>query len=165
MECSRLYNLLVDKLQNADAELERYRTLTDSLEVIFSLCYFSHSSPFLRSFHDRIAKILHLYTLFGSILKLLFQADRPHVMRREKELNLKAESSDAARKVVDNPESRIQELELQLQRCMLERNELEIRMEEAIQDSGKKNLRSMFFLDLWDCGDLTGESCIREEGY
>ncbi|XP_021891145.1 E3 ubiquitin-protein ligase BRE1-like 2 isoform X2 [Carica papaya] len=103
VECSRLYNLLVDKLQNADAELERYRTLTDSLE-----------------------------------------ADRPHVMRREKELNLKAESSDAARKVVDNPESRIQELELQLQRCMLERNELEIRMEEAIQDSGRKDIKTEF---------------------
>ena len=58
-------------------------------------------------------------------------------MRREKELNTKAESADAARNTIDNADSRIEELELQLQKCIIERNDIEIKMEEAIQDAGK----------------------------
>ena len=58
-------------------------------------------------------------------------------MRRDKELNAKIESADAARNAVDNVDSRIEELELQLQKYMAEKNDLEVKMEEAIQDSGK----------------------------
>lgn len=58
-------------------------------------------------------------------------------MRREKELNIKAETADAARNTINHADSRIEELELQLQKCIIERNDLEIKMEEAIQDAGK----------------------------
>lgn len=43
---------------------------------------------------------------------------------------------DAAKKAVDNSESRIEELEHRMHRYIIEKNELEIKMEEAIQDSG-----------------------------
>lgn len=72
------------------------------------------------------------------------QTDRFLVMRREKELNLKAESADAARNIIDNADSRIEELELQLQKCIIERNDLEIKMEEAIQDAGRNDIKAEF---------------------
>ncbi|XP_057956407.1 E3 ubiquitin-protein ligase BRE1-like 2 isoform X2 [Malania oleifera] len=100
---SRPYTLLNDQLQHWNAEVERYKALTDSLQV-----------------------------------------DRSNVMQREKELNLKEESVDAARNAIDNTKLRIQELELQLQKCILEKNDLEIKMEETVQDSGRKDIMGEF---------------------
>ncbi|KAL6200759.1 hypothetical protein ACLB2K_030540 [Fragaria x ananassa] len=99
---SRLYTMLNDQLQHWNAEVERYKALTGSL-----------------------------------------QADRAVVMRREKELYLKAESAEAVRTMNEN-DSRIEELELQLQKCLIEKNDLEISMEEAVQNSGRKDITSEF---------------------
>ncbi|XP_050368274.1 E3 ubiquitin-protein ligase BRE1-like 2 [Argentina anserina] len=95
---SRLYTMLNDQFQHWNAEVERYKALTSSL-----------------------------------------QADRAVVMRREKELNLKVESAEAVRTLNEN-DSRIEELEQQLKKCLIERNDLEISMEEAVQDSGRKDI-------------------------
>ncbi|GLU19552.1 hypothetical protein SLE2022_357980 [Rubroshorea leprosula] len=100
---SRLYTLLNDQLQHWNAEMERYKALTDAL-----------------------------------------QADRSLVMRREKELNVKAELADAARNTIHNSDSRVEELETQLQKCIMERNDLEIKMEEAIQDAGRNDIKAEF---------------------
>ncbi|XP_062172498.1 E3 ubiquitin-protein ligase BRE1-like 2 isoform X2 [Alnus glutinosa] len=72
------------------------------------------------------------------------QADRPLVMRREKEVVSKLESADAVRNAIDNAESRIEELELQLQKCVIDKNDLEIKMEEALQDAGRNDIKSEF---------------------
>nr|XP_023874866.1 E3 ubiquitin-protein ligase BRE1-like 2 isoform X3 [Quercus suber] len=72
------------------------------------------------------------------------QAERPLIMRREKEVSVKLESADALRNAIDNAESRIGELELQLQKRIDEKNELEIKMEEAVQDAGRKDIKSEF---------------------
>ncbi len=58
-------------------------------------------------------------------------------MRREKEVVAKLESADDVRNSIDNAESRIEELELQLQKCVIDKNDLEIKMEEALQDAGQ----------------------------
>ncbi|KAG2675137.1 hypothetical protein I3760_13G171400 [Carya illinoinensis] len=100
---SRLYSLRNDQLQHWNAEVERYKVLTDSL-----------------------------------------QADRPLFMRREKEVIAKLESANAVRNAIDNAESRIEELEHQLQKCVIEKNDLEIKMEEALQDAGRKDIKSEF---------------------
>lgn len=57
-------------------------------------------------------------------------------MRREKELNGKAEAVDVAKTGISNAESKIAELEQKLQNCVTENNELEIKMEETLEDSG-----------------------------
>lgn len=57
-------------------------------------------------------------------------------MRKEKEIVLKAESVETARKMVDNSQLKIEELEHQLQKAMVEKNEVELKVEEAMQDSG-----------------------------
>ncbi|KAL3615914.1 hypothetical protein CASFOL_040208 [Castilleja foliolosa] len=72
------------------------------------------------------------------------QAERPFVMRREKELIVKTESIDAARNTIDNSKSKVEELQNQLERCVIEKNEMEIKMEEAMQDSGRKDVKEEF---------------------
>ncbi|KAK7397003.1 hypothetical protein VNO78_18167 [Psophocarpus tetragonolobus] len=72
------------------------------------------------------------------------QAGSVHVIKWENELNLKLESADTARQVLDNSDPRIDELELQLQKCIVEKNDLEIKMEEAKQDTGREDIKSEF---------------------
>ncbi|KAK7372587.1 hypothetical protein VNO80_05972 [Phaseolus coccineus] len=72
------------------------------------------------------------------------QAGSVHIAKWENELNLKLESADSARQVLDNSDHRIEELELQLQKCIIEKNDLEIKMEEAKQDTGRKDIKSEF---------------------
>lgn len=57
-------------------------------------------------------------------------------MRREKDLIAKAESMDLARSAIGSSESKVEELQNQLQSIVIVKNELEIKMEEAVQDSG-----------------------------
>lgn len=52
-------------------------------------------------------------------------------------MTVRSESADAARNTIDDSESRIEQLEHQLQKCIIEKNDLEMKMEEAVQDSGK----------------------------
>uniref|UniRef100_A0A7N0UH04 E3 ubiquitin protein ligase n=1 Tax=Kalanchoe fedtschenkoi TaxID=63787 RepID=A0A7N0UH04_KALFE len=100
---SRPYNVLKDQLQHWNAEGERYKGLTESL-----------------------------------------QADRSNVIRRDKELKAKAEAADVARSSMDCVESKLGELKLQLKNHINENNELEIKIEEAVQDSGRKDIKAEF---------------------
>lgn len=69
------------------------------------------------------------------------QTDRNHQLRREKELIAKAETAEVVRNSINNYDTRIDELELQIQKLMAERNDLEIKLEEALQDSGRKDIK------------------------
>ncbi|KAK1301595.1 E3 ubiquitin-protein ligase BRE1-like 2 [Acorus calamus] len=69
------------------------------------------------------------------------QFDRNYTLRREKDLNAKADSADAVKTALNSAEARIKELELQLQKCIIERNDLEIKAVEAEQDSGRKDIK------------------------
>ncbi|KAK6141284.1 hypothetical protein DH2020_024968 [Rehmannia glutinosa] len=100
---SRPYSLVNDQFQHWNAEAERYKMLTESL-----------------------------------------QAERPFIIRREKDLIAKTESIDAARNAIDSSDSKVKELQNQLQTCVIEKNEMEIKMEEAMQDSGRKDVKEEF---------------------
>ena len=66
----------------------------------------------------------------------MLQSDRSYLIRREKELELKKESADSAKASIDKAETRVEELELKFQNSIIEKNELEAKMDEAVQDSG-----------------------------
>ncbi|XP_024639849.1 E3 ubiquitin-protein ligase BRE1-like 2 isoform X2 [Medicago truncatula] len=100
---SRVYSLAKDQLQHWIAELDRFKSLTESL-----------------------------------------QASRTNIAKREKELNSKLESAVNARHIHDISDSRTDELKIQLQKCINERNDLEIKMEEAKQDIGRKDIKAEF---------------------
>ncbi|KAJ8635964.1 hypothetical protein MRB53_010231 [Persea americana] len=100
---SKPYSLLSDQLQRLNAELERYRGLSDSLQV-----------------------------------------ERNYVLRREKELSMKVESADSVRSAVGDAEVKIEELKLQLQKCIFDRNDLEVKLEEAEQDLGRQDIKAEF---------------------
>lgn len=72
------------------------------------------------------------------------QADKDSLLRREKEMNLKLESSEVSRRAAAVADARIAELELDLRECMTERNLFETRLEEALQESGRKDIISEF---------------------
>ncbi|XP_071712414.1 E3 ubiquitin-protein ligase BRE1-like 2 [Rutidosis leptorrhynchoides] len=72
------------------------------------------------------------------------QVDRSSVLRKEKELSTKTESIDALRNPVDNVDSTIEKLEEELLERINENNELEIKMEEAVQDSERKDIKAEF---------------------
>jgi len=57
--------------------------------------------------------------------------------RREKEVLLKAEAGEAARKANAIADARAAELETKLQECMADRDNLQFRLEEANQSSGR----------------------------
>lgn len=129
LQYAREYNATLSKqLQDVQNELK------DEKYVL--------SSRFYTLVNDQLlhfnAEVEHYKALTDSL-----QADRSFVIRREKELNAKLESADAARNAIDT-ESRLGDLELQLQKCISEKNDLEIKMEEAVQDSGRKDIKSEF---------------------
>ncbi|XP_024516712.1 E3 ubiquitin-protein ligase BRE1-like 2 isoform X1 [Selaginella moellendorffii] len=68
-----------------------------------------------------------------------FQAERDSALRHEKEVSLKAEAGEAARRDVAVAESRITALEAKLQQCMADRDDLQLRVEELNQLSGRKD--------------------------
>ncbi|KAK9156609.1 hypothetical protein Scep_003183 [Stephania cephalantha] len=72
------------------------------------------------------------------------EADRTYVLQREKELNIKAEAADAARTAIRDSEAQIEELELQLRKLIVDRNDLEAKVEEVVQDSGRKDIKTEF---------------------
>lgn len=74
-------------------------------------------------------------------------------------MSAKSESADAARNSISSYDARIEELELQIQKHIAERSDLEIKLEEAVQDSGK-------ILQLvLTCVIPTESFCFREKGY
>lgn len=72
------------------------------------------------------------------------QAERSFVMRREKDLNLREESLEAAKQKITTVGSRIEVLEQKLQSCIVEKNGLELETEEAIQDSERQDIKREF---------------------
>ncbi|CAN7130911.1 unnamed protein product [Brassica rapa subsp. narinosa] len=72
------------------------------------------------------------------------QAERSFVMRREKDLNQREESLEAAKQKITSVGSRIEVLEQKLQSCIVEKNGLELETEEAIQDSERQDIKREF---------------------
>ncbi|KAL7116262.1 hypothetical protein ACP275_04G231700 [Erythranthe tilingii] len=72
------------------------------------------------------------------------QAERPFIVRREKDLIAKTESLEAARAAIYISEAKVEELKNQLQTCVIEKNEMEMKMEESLQDSGRKDIKDEF---------------------
>ncbi|CAL5023690.1 unnamed protein product [Urochloa decumbens] len=70
------------------------------------------------------------------------QNDKDQLMQKDKEINAKAESFDIIKQTITAYETKIEELENQIQIFMSEKNDLETRVEETLQDSGKKDFKN-----------------------
>lgn len=73
-------------------------------------------------------------------------------MQKEKEICAKAESFDSIKQTITTYEAKIEELENQIQIFMIEKNDLETKVEETLQDSGRG--------DLAHCLYLRGDRCL-----
>ncbi|XP_051113494.1 E3 ubiquitin-protein ligase BRE1-like 2 isoform X2 [Andrographis paniculata] len=100
---SRPYSFMNEQLQHWNAEAERCRASTESV-----------------------------------------QAEKHSNMRKLKEVTAKLDSIDAARNAIVSSESKLEELQNQLQTTVAEKNELEMKLEEVMQDLGRKDVREEF---------------------
>ncbi|CAM0953283.1 unnamed protein product [Alopecurus aequalis] len=71
----------------------------------------------------------------------ILQNDKNQFLQREKEMFAKAESVDNVKQSITAYEAKIEELEHQILKFMAEKNDLEIKVEESLQDSGKKDFK------------------------
>ncbi|KAK3134818.1 hypothetical protein QOZ80_5BG0411100 [Eleusine coracana subsp. coracana] len=69
------------------------------------------------------------------------QNEKNQLMQKENEIYERAESIDNMRLNITTYDSKIEELERQIQILMAEKNDLEIKVEETLQDSGKKDFK------------------------
>lgn len=80
------------------------------------------------------------------------------------ELTAKADSADTVKNSISNHEAKINELELQIQKCVAEKNDLEIKFEEAQQDLGIIRLIITLLYLLFEMA-LKIRFCSREKRY
>ncbi|KAF7025818.1 hypothetical protein CFC21_037973 [Triticum aestivum] len=71
----------------------------------------------------------------------VLQNDKNQFLQREKEMCAKGESVDNIEQSITAYEAKIEELEHQILKSMAEKNDLEIKVEESLQDSGKKDFK------------------------
>ncbi|KAG2656404.1 hypothetical protein PVAP13_1KG078600 [Panicum virgatum] len=72
----------------------------------------------------------------------VLQNDKDQLMQKEKEICAKAESFDSITQTIATYETKIKELENQIQIFISEKNDLETKVEETLQDSGKKDFKN-----------------------
>ncbi|KAG2648902.1 E3 ubiquitin-protein ligase BRE1-like 2 isoform X1 [Panicum virgatum] len=72
----------------------------------------------------------------------VLQNEKDQVMQKEKEICAKAESFDSIKQTITTYEKKIEELENQIQIFISEKNDLETKVEETLQDSGKKDFKN-----------------------
>lgn len=138
--------LAADRLSEVEEAQQDNITLSKQLENLQNELNddkYVHSSRLYNLVNDQLqhwnVEVERYKALTDSLL-----IDRSLVLRREKEINVRAELADAARNTVDDSESRIEQLEVQLQKSIIEKNDLGLKMEEAIQDSGRKDIKAEF---------------------
>uniref|UniRef100_A0A0E0IWM1 E3 ubiquitin protein ligase n=1 Tax=Oryza nivara TaxID=4536 RepID=A0A0E0IWM1_ORYNI len=71
----------------------------------------------------------------------VLQNEKDQLMQKEEEMLAKAESVDAVQQSITTYKAKIEDLEHEIQKLMAEKNDLEIKAEEALQDSGKKDFK------------------------
>ncbi|KAL6878521.1 hypothetical protein ACP4OV_012691 [Aristida adscensionis] len=71
----------------------------------------------------------------------VLQNDKDQLVQKEKQICAKAESIDNINQTITTYETKIENLEHQIQIFMAEKNDLEIKVEETLQDSGKKDFK------------------------
>ncbi|KAL5232002.1 hypothetical protein ABZP36_030778 [Zizania latifolia] len=71
----------------------------------------------------------------------VLQNEKDQFMQKEKEMLAKAESVDTIKQSITTYKAQIEDLEHEIQKLMVEKNDLEIKVEEALQDSGKKDFK------------------------
>ncbi|KAJ1697593.1 hypothetical protein LUZ63_006105 [Rhynchospora breviuscula] len=89
---------------------------------------------------DRLRHINTELERFKGLVNSL-QSEKGLLLQREKDLNAKSELSDNLKVSISKYECRIEELEHQIKDFVIERNELEMKLEDTLQDSGKKDFK------------------------
>ncbi|XP_024365297.1 E3 ubiquitin-protein ligase BRE1-like 2 isoform X3 [Physcomitrium patens] len=120
----RQYQSLDEQVQYLRTEVEKYRAVVDELQVWLSFDH--HVSLRISVSENRTRKTSDV------------QVERVSLVRQEKEVILKAEAGDAARRAGAISDARAADLELKLQQCMSDCDTMRLRIEDATRASGRK---------------------------
>ncbi|CAO2834313.1 unnamed protein product [Amaranthus hypochondriacus] len=138
--------LAADRLSELEDAREDISILSKQMEDVESEIKddkYVYSSRMYTLLNDQLhhwkAEFMRYKTLTESL-----QAERSYLIRREKELESKTESAENAKVAINKAEARVEELELMLRNSVIEKNELEAKMEEAVQDSGRSDIKAEF---------------------
>ncbi|XP_020586058.1 E3 ubiquitin-protein ligase BRE1-like 2 [Phalaenopsis equestris] len=132
---------------NREFELQEARednlTLSKQLEDLENQLkddkYVFHSKPYVL-LEDQLQHLnAELERYKGLIQPLL--ADRNQLLKKLRELSAKSESFDIMRASCLSLEAKANELELQILKQIAERNDLEMKLEEAVQDSERNDIK------------------------
>ncbi|KAK8445712.1 hypothetical protein SEVIR_9G372800v4 [Setaria viridis] len=93
----------------------------------------------------------------------VLQNDKDQLMQKDKEICAKAESFDSIKQTITIYETKIEELENQIKIFMSEKNDLETKVEEALQDSALSNELRMMENQLSRSKDAASEALALRE--
>lgn len=133
----------LSELQEANEDSLALTKQLNDLQNELNDCKYIYTSRPYTILNDQLPYLKSEVERFRVLVDSL-QADRSSVLRKEKEIIVKMESIDALRNPTDDVGSTIENLEQQLLQRINENNELEVRMEEAVQDSERKDIKEEF---------------------
>ncbi|KAL0925763.1 hypothetical protein M5K25_004133 [Dendrobium thyrsiflorum] len=132
---------------NRDLELQEARednlTLSKQLEDLENQLkddkYVLHSKPYTL-LKDQLQHLNVEIERYKGLIEPL-QADRNQLLKKDRELSAKVHSFDVVKSSISSYEAKIEELELQIQKLIAERNKLEMKLEETLQDSERNDIK------------------------
>ncbi|XP_020704033.1 E3 ubiquitin-protein ligase BRE1-like 2 [Dendrobium catenatum] len=101
--------------------------------------YVLHSKPYTL-LKDQLQHLNAEIERYKGLIEPL-QADRNQLLKKDRELSSKAHSFDAVKTSISSYEAKIEELEHQIQKLIAERNKLEMKLEETLQDSERNDIK------------------------
>ncbi|ONL98848.1 E3 ubiquitin-protein ligase BRE1-like 2 [Zea mays] len=133
-------NRLLELHQTQEDNLILSKELGDLEGQLKDEKYVLVSKPYM-ILNDKLQHLNAEIERYRGLVEVL-QNDKDQLMQREKEISAKAESLDSVKQTIITYEKKIEELETQIQILFSEKNDLETKVEETLQDSGKKDFKN-----------------------
>ncbi|XP_066378709.1 E3 ubiquitin-protein ligase BRE1-like 2 isoform X3 [Miscanthus floridulus] len=132
-------NRLLELHQTQEDNLILSKELGDLEGQLKDEKYVLVSKPYM-ILNDKLQHLNAEIERYRGLVEVL-QNDKDQLMQREKEICAKSESVDSIKQTITTYETKIEELETQIQILFSEKNDLETKVEEILQDSGKKDFK------------------------
>ncbi|KAG0550731.1 hypothetical protein BDA96_01G363600 [Sorghum bicolor] len=132
-------NRLLELHQTQEDNLILSKELGDLEGQLRDEKYVLVSKPYM-ILNDKLQHLNAEIDRYRGLVEVL-QNDKDQLMQREKEICAKSESVDGIKQTITTYETKIEELETQIQILFSEKNDLETKVEETLQDSGKKDFK------------------------
>uniref|UniRef100_A0A0D9XML1 E3 ubiquitin protein ligase n=1 Tax=Leersia perrieri TaxID=77586 RepID=A0A0D9XML1_9ORYZ len=132
-------NRLFELHETQEDNLTLSKQLEDIQDQLKDENYIVTSKPYM-ILSDQLHHLNAEIERYKGLVEVL-QNEKDQFMQKEEEMLAKAESVDSIKQSITTYKAKIEDLEHEIQKLMAEKNDLEIKAEEALQDSGKKDFK------------------------